>query len=125
MLLKATKLMSDVNGFFRSYMRGSHSTAKYVADPALRLLLSQINAFRLGCPAHMRRPTQAAPEMFDVDLITAHMQTHAATFTLGEPLVDAQTWKSDIANMALSAVRANLSLLYDSESFQLRGWALG
>lgn len=115
MFIKATKLMADVNSFFRHYLRGSHSVSKYVSDPTLRLLLSQINTFRLGCPAHMRRPTQAAPEMFDVDLIAAHMLTHAATFTLGDPLVEMQTWKTDIANTALSAVRANLSLLYDSE----------
>jgi hypothetical protein len=89
--------------------------SKYAADPNLRLLLSQINAFRLGCPAHLRRPTQVPSDQFDVDLIAAHMVTHAATMALGEPLITNDSWMHDISRVALSAIRAVLSLLYDSE----------
>jgi hypothetical protein len=86
-----------------------------VADPQLRLLLSQINAFRLSWPAPLRRPTQVPSNQFDADLIAAHMMTHGATIALGEPLVTKEHWTNDIARVALSAVRAILSLLYDSE----------
>lgn len=89
--------------------------SKYVADPQLRLLLSQINAFRLSWPAPLRRPTQVPSNQFDADLIAAHMMTHGATISLGEPLVTKEHWTNDIARVALSAVRAILSLLYDSE----------
>ena len=34
---------------------------------------------------------------------------------LGEPLVTKETWNSELAKMALASVRANLSILYDSE----------
>jgi hypothetical protein len=43
------------------------------------------------------------------------MMTHGATISLGEPLVTKEHWTNDIARVALSAVRAILSLLYDSE----------
>lgn len=52
----------------------------------------------------------------DVDLITAFMITHASSISLGEPLVDSDSWTHDMARMSLAAVRAVLSLLYESES---------
>ena len=32
---------------------------------------------------------------------------------IGEPLITKDTWESDLARMALTAIRASLSLLYD------------
>lgn len=76
--IKALKLWTDVSMFFRSYGRGSHSIAGYLAHPSLRLFLSQINAFRLSIPSHLRRPTQTASTgTIDGELITAIMVTHA------------------------------------------------
>ncbi len=48
-------------------------------DPTLRLLLSQINAFRMGLPPHLRRPTQDLGNSthFDRDLVAALMIVHA------------------------------------------------
>lgn len=83
----------------------------------LRTLLSRIHAFRLSCPPHMRRPTQTtnADGSLDVDLISAFMITHAASIALGEPLISSDSWTHDMARMCLAAIRAVLSLLYESE----------
>jgi hypothetical protein len=35
------------------------------------------------------------------------------TIMLGEPLITKDTWRTDLARMSLTAVRASLSLLYD------------
>lgn len=50
----------------------------------------------------------------DVDLISAFMITHASSISLGEPLVNDESWTHDMARMALAAVRAVLSLMYES-----------
>ena len=34
---------------------------------------------------------------------------------LGEPLITKEHWQTELAKLALSSIRANLSLLYDSE----------
>jgi hypothetical protein len=78
--IKAVKLYTDVSRFFRQYGRGSHSVAGYLAHPKLRLFLSQINAFRLSFPPHLRRPTgdgSHGGKGLDVDLISTIMITHA------------------------------------------------
>jgi hypothetical protein len=78
--IKAIKLYTDVSGFFRRYGRGSHSVAGYLAHPQLRLFLSQINAFRLSFPAHLRKPTgngYTGGKGLDADLISAIMITHS------------------------------------------------
>jgi hypothetical protein len=54
-------------------------------------------------------------QTMDVDLISAFMITHASSISLGEPLVDSDSWTHDMARMSLAAVRAVLSLLYESE----------
>ena len=53
--------------------------SKYVHDPTLRLLLTQINSFRLCLPSHLRRPTQhlGLTGTLDRDLVTAIMIAHA------------------------------------------------
>jgi hypothetical protein len=35
------------------------------------------------------------------------------TIMLGEPLITKDTWRTDLARMSLTAIRASLSLLYD------------
>jgi hypothetical protein len=52
---------------------------KYVHDLTLRLLLSQINAFRMGLPPQLRRPTQNSGDVrtLDRDLVCAIMIAHA------------------------------------------------
>lgn len=77
--IKAIKLYSDVSRFFRQYGRGAHSVAGYLAHPQLRMFLSQINAFRLSFPPHLRRPTGdglRGGKGLDVDLVSAIMITH-------------------------------------------------
>ncbi|ORY33727.1 hypothetical protein BCR39DRAFT_518895 [Naematelia encephala] len=113
--IKAVKLFTDVNNFFRRYTRGVHSVSKYIQDPNLRLLLSQINSFRMAIPPQMRRPTQLMtnPDGLDGDLVTAIMVAHGAVISLAEPLVNRETWRNEIAKLGLTAVRAILSLLYD------------
>lgn len=93
------------------------------------MLLSNINAFRLSFPPKFRRPAQTLSEgPPDVEAITAIMLTHMCaspfwelrdaltyrvTIMIGEPLITKDTWQSDLARMALTAIRACLSLLYD------------
>lgn len=131
--VKALKLWTDVSRFFRQYGRGSHSVAGYLAHPQLRLFLSQINAFRLSFPPHLRRPTgdgTRGAKGLDTDLISTIMITHACvplmsargiwlidriTLALGEPVINKDMVHSECAKMCLSAIRAVLSLLYDSE----------
>ena len=79
--IKALKLFTDVSRFFRQYGRGSHSVAAFLAHPQLRMFFSQINAFRLSFPAHLRRPTAVSQpgegaQAVDVDLIAAICITH-------------------------------------------------
>lgn len=81
--IKALKLWTDVARFFRSYGRGKHTVAGYLAHPTLRLFMSQINSFRLSIPPHLRRPTQVFPnpddrraKTLDVDLISAILISH-------------------------------------------------
>jgi hypothetical protein len=84
MFIKALKLYTDVARFFRQYGRGSHTVAGYLGHPSLRRFLSQINAFRLSFPPHLRRPTQASAmggelagsKGLDVDLVAAILVTH-------------------------------------------------
>jgi hypothetical protein len=35
------------------------------------------------------------------------------TIMLGEPIITKDTWRTDLARMSLTAIRASLSLLYD------------
>jgi len=35
--------------------------------------------------------------------------------SLGEPLITKETWTNDVSRLSLTAIRAVLSLLYDSE----------
>lgn len=46
------------------------------------------------------------------------------TVMIGEPLITKDTWESDLARMALTAIRASLSLLYDitATSFDCTSW---
>lgn len=79
--LKALKLYTDISRFFRQYGRGSHSVAGYLVHPQLRVFFSQINAFRLSFPAHLRRPASSiqndsGTQGIDVDLIAAICVTH-------------------------------------------------
>ncbi|EIW72490.1 hypothetical protein TREMEDRAFT_72779 [Tremella mesenterica DSM 1558] len=111
LLIKAVKLFSDVNAFFRSYCRGSHSVLKFVTDSRVRLLLSQLNAFRLSLPVQMRRPTVREP--FDGELIACIFYLHGAVITLGEPLVAKETWTHELGRLSLAAIRAILSMVYD------------
>ena len=39
-----------------------------------------------------------------------------ATLAVGEPVINKEMYHTDVARMCLSAIRAVLSLLYDSES---------
>lgn len=120
-LIKSLKLLGDVNCFFRRYSRGQHSIAGYVSNPTFRLLLSQINAFRMSFPPEFRRPTQSLPglgeaKVLDRDLISALWITHSAIMGLGEPLITRDSWMDEGARVTLSAIRATLSLLYDVTS---------
>ncbi|KIR97270.1 hypothetical protein L804_05452 [Cryptococcus deuterogattii 2001/935-1] len=120
-LIKSMKLLGDVNCFFRRYSRGRHSIAGYVSNPTFRLLLSQINAFRMSFPPEFRRPTQSLPGLgeanaLDRDLISALWITHSAIMGLGEPLITRDSWMDEGARVTLSAIRATLSLLYDVTS---------
>jgi len=117
LFIKAVKLFADVQRFFRSYQRQKHSIDRYINEPGLHLLLSQVNLFRLSIPVHMRRPTehQAAGGQLDRDLLAAIMLAHGTSVALGEPLATKDTWQHDLARMGLGAIRTILSLLYDSE----------
>jgi len=136
--IKAMKLYTDIARFFRQYGRGSHSVADYLAHPHLRVFFSQINAFRLSFPGHLRRPasTLGTPgSSVDVDLFAAICVTHGwvqsrrlysialtarSTLAIGEPVITKEMYYTDVAKMALSAIRAVLSLIYDSKSFNLQ-----
>ncbi|ORY28962.1 hypothetical protein BCR39DRAFT_495759 [Naematelia encephala] len=112
--IKAVKLFADTQRFFRFYQRQNHSIHRYLDQPGLRLLISQVNSFRLSLPAHMRKPTQElAVGQLDRDMLAAVLFAHATSVALGEPLVTKATWQHDIARMSLGAIRAILSLLYD------------
>ena len=105
----------------------------YLADHRVRTLLSHVNVFRLSLPAHLRRPVQylgGKDKDIDGDLITAIMITHGCVLTelcafgitnhraamlLCEPLITKETWTTDLARVGLAAIRAVLSLLYDSK----------
>ncbi|WVQ77083.1 hypothetical protein IAR50_006766 [Cryptococcus sp. DSM 104548] len=119
-LIKSMKLLSEVNVFFRRYSRGSHSIADYVTNPTFRILLSQINSFRMSFPPECRRPTQnvlgEGANALDRDLIMALWITHSAIMGLGEPLITKESWMDEGARITLSAIRATLSLLYDVTS---------
>ncbi len=54
LFIKAVKLFADAQRFFRSYQRQKHSIDRYINEPGLHLLLSQVNLFRLSIPVHMR-----------------------------------------------------------------------
>ncbi|OCF45351.1 hypothetical protein I317_00874 [Kwoniella heveanensis CBS 569] len=118
LLLKALKLHTDVNVFFRKYSRGQHSIAGYLSHPTFRVLLSQINSFRMSFPPEFRRPTQfkvgGGVDALDRDLIAALWIAHGASMSLGEPLVTKDSWTQEGARMTLAAIRAALSLLYDT-----------
>ncbi|WWC66510.1 uncharacterized protein I206_100412 [Kwoniella pini CBS 10737] len=115
--IKSLKLYTEVGSFFRRYSQGSHSIAAYLSHPTFRLLLSQINSFRMSFPPEFRRPTHfkvgQGVEALDRDLIQALWILHAASIALGEPLITKDTWTHDGARMTLAAIRAALSLLYD------------
>ncbi|WVF70903.1 hypothetical protein IAT40_005698 [Kwoniella sp. CBS 6097] len=117
LLLKAIKLHTDVNVFFRKYSRGHHTVAGYLSHPTFRVLLSQINSFRMSFPPEFRKPTQfkvgGGVDALDRDLIAALWIAHGASMCLGEPLVTKDTWTQEGARMTLAAIRAALSLLYD------------
>jgi hypothetical protein len=114
-LIKAMRLYTSTSTFSRHYGRGTHTYARYLADPRLRACLADINSFRMSYPMDMRRPTRMenGREMVDPDLVTAIGFTHSSVLNLGEPLVTHTTWSDDAAKMVLSAVRAILSLTYD------------
>ncbi|WVQ82647.1 hypothetical protein IAT38_004779 [Cryptococcus sp. DSM 104549] len=118
-LIKSLKILSDISIFFRRYSRGKHSVAGYVHNPSFRMLLSQVNSFRMSFPPEFRRPTQplqglvGGSESLDRDLLAALWITHSAIMGLGEPLITKDTWMDEGARMTLSAIRASLSLLYD------------
>ena len=116
LMIKSVKLITDVLAFLRRYARGPHSITKYVNEPQLRTLLSTINIFRQSFPAHLRRHRQLLSTDIDPDALTATMIAHAAAILLCEPLLTPSTWKSDLANVGLAAIRANLSILYDITS---------
>ncbi|WVQ97267.1 hypothetical protein IAU59_004378 [Kwoniella sp. CBS 9459] len=117
LLLKALKLHTDVNAFFRRYSRGHHTVSGYLSHPTFRVLLSQINSFRMSFPPEFRRPTQfkvgGGVDALDRDLIAALWIAHGASMCLGEPLITRDTWTQEGARMTLAAIRAALSLLYD------------
>ncbi|WVW82420.1 hypothetical protein I302_104430 [Kwoniella bestiolae CBS 10118] len=117
LLVKSLKLYTEVQIFFRRYSRGTHSIAGYLSHPTFRVLLSQINTFRMSFPPEFRRPTHfkagQGVEAFDRDLIQALWILHTASICLGEPLVTKDTWTHEGARMTLAAIRAALSLLYD------------
>lgn len=117
LFIKAVKLFTEAQRFLRFYQRRPHTVERYINEPNLRLLLSQVNLFRLSIPAHLRRPTRdlAAGGQLDRDLLTAIMLAHATSIALGEPLVTRDTWQHDLATMGLGSIRAILSLVYDSE----------
>ena len=116
-LIKAIKLFADSQRFFRFYQRRPHSVERYLDEPGLQILLSQVNAYRLSLPEHVRRPTNKlmSGQRLDVDQLAAVMSIHATMIVIAEPLVAKQTWKYDLASLGLRAVRAILSLVYDSE----------
>jgi hypothetical protein len=90
--IKAIRLVTEMNAFFRAYSRTPHSVtyvqnsvlvyqllmgSKYTNDTRVRLLLSQINSFRLSFPPKFRRPTQDLGEGApDVEALSAIMLTH-------------------------------------------------
>ncbi|WWC86356.1 uncharacterized protein L201_001230 [Kwoniella dendrophila CBS 6074] len=116
-LIKSIKLYTEVQTFFRRYNRGTHSIAGYLSHPTFRVLLSQINTFRMSFPPDFRRPTHfkvgEGVAAFDRDLILSLWVLHGASICLGEPLVTKDTWTHEGARMTLAAIRAALSLLYD------------
>ncbi|WVO16947.1 hypothetical protein L204_104633 [Cryptococcus depauperatus] len=119
--IKALKILGDVNVFFRRYSRGRHSISEYISNPTFRILLSQVNTFRMSFPPEFRgRSTQKAMgdrgANIDRDLIIALWITHSAIMSLGEPLITKDTWMEEGARVTLSAIRATLSLLYDVTS---------
>ncbi|KAK6905818.1 hypothetical protein I203_106652 [Kwoniella mangroviensis CBS 8507] len=117
LLIKSLKLFTEVQLFFRRYSRGTHSIAGYLSHPSFRVLLSQINTFRMSLPPEFRRPTSfkanQGVEALDRDLIQTLWVLHTASICLGEPLVTKDTWTHEGARMTLAAIRAALSLLYD------------
>ncbi|WRT64260.1 uncharacterized protein IL334_001191 [Kwoniella shivajii] len=117
LLVKSIKLHTEVNRFLRQYGRGSHNVATYLSNPTFRVLLSQINAFKMSFPPEFRRPTHfktgEGAAALDRDLIQALWIMHAASICLGEPLITNETWTEEGARMTLAAIRAALSLLYD------------
>ncbi|WVR05988.1 hypothetical protein IAU60_003016 [Kwoniella sp. DSM 27419] len=99
-LIKALKLLTDVNTFFRRYSRGVHTIA-----------MSFPPQFRR--PAVMKPTARGADDALDRELILALWVTHGASMCLGEPLITPETWTDEGARMTLAAIRASLSLLYD------------
>ncbi|KAK4685111.1 hypothetical protein P7C73_g5047, partial [Tremellales sp. Uapishka_1] len=118
LLIKSLRLFTAVNAFFRKYTRGVHSVSKYVNDPAVRLLLSQLSTFRLSFPASLRRPVESLhqTQKLDTDALAAVLVIHGATLSLGEPLVTKDHWHDEVPRIALSAIRAGLSIVYNITS---------
>jgi len=116
LMVKALKLFTDTNTFMRRYSRGEHTYVRYLTDPTLRQLLSDINAFRASLPPHLRRAIRTldnGAHTVDPELFLVIGFTHASVINLGEPLITHQTWSNDAAKMVLSAIRAILSFLYE------------
>ena len=61
--------------------------SKYLSEPTFRLLVSQINAFRMGLPPHLRRPTHnmGSSTALDGELVAALMVAHGfVNATMGQ-----------------------------------------
>jgi hypothetical protein len=117
MYLKAIKLFSDTHRFFRIYQRQPHTVERYRNDIAARLLVSQANSFRMSIPESMRRPTRSLTEggQLDKELLLGAMYAQATSLILAQPYMFPETWQEDAARVGLTAIRAILSLIYDSE----------
>lgn len=100
------------------------SCSKYMADPRLHGLVAQIDAFRFAYPFAMRQPAKLA--RIDADAVAAVQVTYkwvirlrrpvnsSLSLILAEPIIEAD-YKGPLAQSALSAVRATLAIVYDSE----------
>lgn len=115
--IKAVKLYNDAHRFFRMYQRRPHTIERYMEDPTYRLLVSQVNAFRLSIPEHMRRPTKelVAGGQLDRELLISAMYAQATSIILSNPFLTIETWQGSPARMGIVAMRAVLSLIYDRE----------
>jgi hypothetical protein len=94
-------------------------------DPRLHALISRIDTFRFAYPVDMRQPAKHA--RIDCDAVAAVLVTHkwvatlsqridgSLSLVLAEPIIE-EDYKGTLAQAALSAVRAELEVVYDSES---------